>query len=291
MFSKISSNLHKFMAVPALLLFAVFFVYPLSRGIGISLTNYNGISAGQFVGLHNFIRFFSDERAIDDIVHTLQFGIASTVLLNVFGLAYALVMDRNTLGHRVARTIVYIPAVISGLIMGYIWLMILSSDTGTVYKVLQSFGAEKLFVDYLGSMKDAMWLIIAVNVWQFVGGPMIIYLAGLQSIPVELYEASRIDGANYFQNLRHVTLPLLVPSIKINVITNLIGSFAVFDIIVALTGGGPGYATESLSMFIYRNTYGGNTGYATAVAIIMFFLVLIPVALSLSAFRNRQVEL
>lgn len=291
MFSKIGSNLHKYMAVPALLLFAVFFVYPLSRGIGISLTNYNGISAGQFVGLHNFIRFFSDERAISDIVHTLQFGIASTVLLNVFGLAYALIMDRNTLGHRVARTIVYIPAVISGLIMGYIWLMILSSDTGTVYKVLQSLGAEKLFVDYLGSMKDAMGLIIAVNVWQFVGGPMIIYLAGLQSIPVELYEASRIDGANYFQNLWHVTLPLLTPSIKINVITNLIGSFAVFDVIVALTGGGPGYATESLSMFIYRNTYGGSTGYATAVAIIMFFIVLIPVALSLTVFRNRQVEL
>lgn len=291
MVKKVSSNLHRLMAVPAILLFAVFFVYPLFRGIGISLTNYNGISAGKFVGLKNFIRFFSDQRAIGDIWNTLQFALVSTVLLNVFGLAYALILDQNTLLKRVSRTVVYIPAVISGLIMGYVWLMILSPETGTFYQLLRSIGAEKLFVDFLGNMKTAMWLIIMVNVWQFVGGPMIIYLAGLQSVPVELYEACKIDGANYFQTLWKITLPLLMPSIKINVITNLIGSFAVFDIIVALTNGGPGYSTESLSMFIYRNTYGGATGYATAVAIIMFFIVLIPVALSLAVIRHRQVEI
>jgi raffinose/stachyose/melibiose transport system permease protein len=291
MASKINSNLHKFMAVPAVILFAIFFVYPLCRGVGISLTNYNGISAPKFVGLKNFIEFFHDERALKDILNTLQFGLVSAALLNIFGLMYALIFDMNTTIKRVCRTIVYIPAVISGLIMGYIWLMILSPETGMLYKILLSINAQGLFKDLLGSMDNAMWLIIGVNVWQWVGGPMIIYLAGLQSIPVELYEASKMDGASYLTNLWHITLPLLIPSIKINVITNIIGSLAVFDIIAALTDGGPGYATESLSMFIYRNTYGGSTGYATAVAVIMFFIVLIPVVLSLTVMRSKEVEM
>ncbi len=291
MVRKIGSNLHKFMAVPAALLFAVFFVYPLFRGVGISFTDYNGISAPGFVGFENFISFFSDERALKDIVNTLQFGLMSAILLNIFGLVYALVLDGNSAIKRVSRTIVYIPAVISGLIMGYVWLMILSPQTGTFYKILESLNALGLYKDWLGNMNDAMWAIIAVNVWQWVGGPMIIYLAGLQSIPVELYEASRMDGANYLKNLWHVTLPLLIPSVKINVITNIIGSLAVFDVIAALTDGGPGYATESLSMFIYRNTYGGSTGYATAVAVIMFFIILIPVAVSLFILKSREVEM
>lgn len=291
MIIKISSNLHKFMAVPAVILFAIFFVYPLGRGVGISLTDYDGISAPDFVGFKNFVEFFRDERALKDILNTLQFGLISAALLNIFGLSYALIFDNNTTIKRVCRTIVYIPAVISGLIMGYIWLMILSPETGILYKILQLINAQGLFKDFLGNMDTAMWLIIAVNVWQWVGGPMIIYLAGLQSIPVELYEASKMDGANYLTNLWNITLPLLIPSIKINVITNIIGSLAVFDIIAALTDGGPGYATESLSMFIYRNTYGGSAGYATAVAIIMFFIVLIPVILSLTVMRSKEVEM
>jgi raffinose/stachyose/melibiose transport system permease protein len=279
------------MALPAVILFAIFFVYPLCRGIGISLTDYNGISTPNFIGIENFIRFFHDERALKDILNTLQFGLISAALLNIFGLIYALIFQENTPIKRIARTVVYIPAVISGLIMGYIWLMILSPQTGTLYKLLQLMNAQGLFKDFLGNMDTAMWLIIAVNVWQWVGGPMIIYLAGLQAIPVELYEASKMDGADYLTNLWRITLPLLLPSIKINVITNIIGSLAVFDVIAALTDGGPGYATESLSMFIYRNTYGGATGYATSVAIIMFFIVLIPVALSLTIMKSKEVEM
>ncbi len=279
------------MAVPAILLFLVFFIYPLFRGIGYSLTNYNGITPGKFIGLKNFVDFFHDSRAIRDIWNTLQFGLVSAVLLNVFGLLYALIFDHNTRYDRVGRTVVYIPAVISGLIMGYIWLMILSPQTGSYYQLLSSLHAPGLFHDLLGSMKNAMWAIIAVNVWQFVGGPMIIYLAGLQSIDPDLYEAGMIDGAGYFQRLWRITLPLLIPSIKINVITNIIGSLAVFDVIVALTNGGPGFATESLSMFIYRNAYGGSTGYATAVAIIMFFIILVPVSVSLVIINRKEVEL
>jgi len=292
MIKKISSNnLHKYMALPAILLFLLFFVYPLSRGIGFSMMKYNGVSAPEFIGLGNFIAFFHDSRAMRDVLNTLQFGFSSAVLLNIFGLTYALIFDGNTFIKRLGRTVVYIPAVISGLIMGYVWLMILSSQTGTYYQILQKIHALWLYKDFLGSMKDAMWLIIIVNVWQYVGMTMTIYLAGLQLIPTEIYEASEIDGANYFQTLFHITIPLLIPSIKINVITNIIGSLVVFDVIVALTNGGPGNATESLSLFIYRNAYGGATGYATAVSIIMFFIILIPVAISLAIINKKQIEM
>jgi raffinose/stachyose/melibiose transport system permease protein len=291
MIKRISSNLHKYMALPAILLFLLFFLYPLCRGIGFSMMKYNGISAPKFIGLGNFIAFFHDSRALKDILNTLQFGLCSAILLNIFGLIYALIFDANSFIKRLGRTVVYTPAVISGLIMGYVWLMILSPQTGTYYQILQKIHALWLYTDFLGSMKYAMWLIIIVNVWQFVGGPMIIYLAGLQSIDVQIYEASKIDGAGYFQNLFRVTIPLLIPSIRINVITNIIGSLAVFDIIKALTDGGPGFATESLSMFIYKNTYGGATGYATAVSIVMFFIILIPVVISLTIINKKEVEM
>lgn len=291
MSKKISDRLYYLMALPAILLFLVFFIYPLCRGIGYSLTDYNGISPGKFIGLKNFTDFFKDGRAVKDIWNTLQFGLVSALLLNVFGLIYALLFQKNTLYNRVARTIVYTPAVISGLIMGYIWLMILSPQTGSYYKLLSNIHAISIYRDLLGNMNNAMWAIVVVNVWQFVGGPMIIYLAGLQSIGNDIYEAGMIDGAGYLQRLFSITLPLLIPSIRINVITNIIGSLAVFDVIVALTNGGPGYATESLSMFIYRNAYGGSTGYATAVAIIMFFIILIPVAISLSIINKKEVEM
>ena len=286
MITTFRNRLHRYMALPAVLLFTVFFLLPLCQGIGISLTDYNGIAPPRFIGLGNFLRFLRDERAMHDIGNTLQFGLASAVLLNLFGLAYALLFDGSTHGRRIGRTLVYMPAVISGLVMGYIWLMILSPQTGSLDRMLSQLGLSALYRDTLGDMNRAMGTIIAVNVWQWVGGPMIIYLAGLQAIPVELHEAAHMDGAGAIRCFRHITLPLLVPSIRINVVTNLIGSLGVFDVITALTDGGPGYATESLSIFIYRNAYGGATGYATAVAVVLFLLVLVPVLFSLSLLKT-----
>ncbi len=117
---------------------------------------------------------------------------------------------------------------------------------------------------------------------------MVIYLAGLQSIPEELYESAKIDGASYWSSFRYVTLPMLMPSIRINVVTNIIGSLAVFDIVMALTDGGPGYSTETLSIYIMRMCYGSKTGYSTAVALIMFFIILIPVIISMRLTREKE---
>lgn len=288
---KINTNLHRVMAIPAIMLFALFFIYPLTQGIGISLTDSNGMTEPSFVGFQNFIDFFQDDRAKTDLYNTVFFALGSAPLLNIFGLLYALLLDRPYRGKAIVRAIVYLPAVISPLIMGYIWYFILQPQRGFLYHVFEKLNLQAMDGNWLGDSSTALKVIILVNVWQFVGMTMIIYLAGLQSIPQEIYEASRIDGAGYFTTLRYITLPLLYPSIQINVVTNIIGSLSVFEVIIALTEGGPGYSTESLSIYIMRMLYGSFTGYSTAVALVLFVMIIVPVLLFLKLTRKHEIEM
>ncbi|WP_312692605.1 carbohydrate ABC transporter permease [Caproiciproducens sp.] len=281
-------GLHTFMAVPAFLLFALFFVYPLIQGIGMSLTDWNGISQANFIGLKNFTDFFQDERAVGDIRNTLLFALGSAPLLNIVGLCYALLMNGKFKGKSIARVIIYLPAVISPLIMGYIWYLLLQPGRGFVFHALELIGKSSWLGNWLGDFTASMIVLVLVNVWQYAGMTMVVYLAGLQSIPGELYESAKMDGAGSWNSFRYITLPMLLPSIRINVVTNIIGSLSVFDIIMALTDGGPGYATESLSVYIMRMCYGSKTGYSTAVAIIMFFIILIPVIISMRLTRGKE---
>lgn len=290
-FHKMNLNLHKIMAIPAFILFAVFFIYPLAKGIGISLTDWDGITKAKFIGLDNFLAFFKDERARNDIATTVFFALGSAPLLNIFGFLFALLLDCKLKGRSIARAIIYMPAVISPLIMGYIWYYILQPQRGFLAVIAQSFHSAAFDGNWLGDRHTALTVIILVNVWQFAGMTMVIYLAGLQGIPEEVNDACRIDGAGYFQKLGYVIIPQLTPSIKINVVTNIIGSLSVFDVIMAITEGGPGYSTESLSIYIMRMCYGSYTGYSTAVAIILFVMILLPVALFMRLMRSREFEM
>lgn len=281
-------GLHTFMAVPAFLLFTLFFIYPLLQGIGMSLTDWDGLGRANFIGLTNFIDFFKDKRAVSDIGNTLLFALGSAPLLNIIGLSYALLMNRKFKGKGIARTIIYLPAVISPLIMGYIWYLLLQPGRGFLFHALDLIGKSAWLGNWMGNYPTEMMVLILVNVWQYAGMTMVIYLAGLQGIPEELYESARIDGAGYWKSFRYVTFPMLMPSIRINVVTNIIGSLAVFDIVMALTDGGPGYATETLSIYIMRMCYGSKTGYSTAVALIMFVIILIPVVISMRITRQKE---
>ncbi len=281
-------GIHTFMAIPAFLLFAVFFLYPLGRGLQMSLTNWDGIGKAEFIGLGNFRSFFTDKRAMGDIRNTLLFALGSAPLLNIVGLGYALLMNGRFRGKSLARMFIYMPAIISPLIMGYIWYLLLQPGRGFLFHLLDKMGKGAWFGNWLGSFGSAMLVLILVNVWQYAGMTMVIYLAGLQSIPTELYEAGKMDGASGISAFRYITIPLLGPSIRINIITNIIGSLSVFDIVMSLTGGGPGYQTETLSIYIMRMCYGSKTGYSTAVAVIMFFIILIPVLAALRLTREKE---
>jgi raffinose/stachyose/melibiose transport system permease protein len=264
-------------ALPALIVFFIFFIYPFLNGFWLSLTKWNGYTDPTFIGLKNFEDIFQDARALSAIKNTVVFALISTPLLNLFGLGYALLLENTrSMMVKVTRTLVYVPAIISPLIMGYVWFFIMKSG-GTGQALLSSLGLNALVFDWLAKPSLALALIITVNTWQFAGMTMIIYLSALQAVPQELYEAADVDGASYWQKLIHVKLPSITSAITINILTNIIGSLAIFDVIVALTDGGPGYATESLSIYIMRMSYGGSTGFAVAVAMVMFFITFIPV--------------
>lgn len=285
---KAQKNWHMLMILPAVLLFSVFFLFPILQGILLSLTNWNGFGRMDFVGLKNFIAFFSDDRALNAMKNTLIFGVCGAVLLNLFGLVYALILDSGLKANGVVRTLVYLPNIISPLIMGYIWVLILSSEGGVLKTTLEALNLPFLYHDWLADPRAAIVVILVINLWQGVGGDMMIYTAGLQTISETVHEAALVDGAGYFRELFRVKLPLLGPSLRVNIITNLIGCMSIFDVIMSLTGGGPGFFTESLSVFIYRQSTSGNAGYSSAVAVLLFVAILLPVTVSFLATRSME---
>ncbi len=288
MLKKIKANYYKCMALPAFLLFFCFFIYPLCLGIGMSFTNWDGVSAEKtFVGLWNFREFFRDSRAIHTMLTTIKYGLLEPICINVVGLGLALFLDSKLKMTNLMRTFVYLPSVISALVMGYVWQLMLRPDGGAVRQVMEFLGFGAHFKAWLAYPDSALWIILLVNVWQFSGPAMVIYLAGLQSVPQELYEVATIDGAGYLQKLKCVTFPMLKPAFQINVITNIIGALSVHDSVVALTDGGPGYATETISVYIYRMSAGARAGYATAVAIILLLITMLP---TIFIYRAMQKE-
>jgi raffinose/stachyose/melibiose transport system permease protein len=287
----LGDNLHKWMIFPAFVLFLTFVLIPLVFSFGLSFTSWNGIGQASFVGLANFAAFFSDERAGNAVKNSVVFAVCSVPLLNILGLGYAMLLDKGRHFNQVVKAIVYIPAVISPLIMGYIWLLVLKDNYGVLYTIFNLFGQGSSYQNLLGNKDLALVVIILVNTFQYVGLTMTIYSAGLQAIPTDLYESASVDGASWGQKFLHITLPMLGPSILINVITNIIGSLGIFDLVVSLTNGGPGYHTETLSLYIYRLAYGARSGYASALAVIMFFLILFPVLIAYAIMRKSNLYL
>ena len=195
-------------------------------------------------------------------------------------------MNGRFRGKSLARMFIYMPAIISPLIMGYIWYLLLQPGRGFLFHLLDKMGKGAWFGNWLGSFGSAMLVLILVNVWQYAGMTMVIYLAGLQSIPRSCMKRERWTALPVYRLFGYITIPLLGPSIRINVITNIIGSLSVFDIVMSLTGGGPGQATTVMSINIIRTAFTNyQTGYASAQALVMFIIVLI---ITLIQWRGQQ---
>ena len=277
--------------VPALALFAVFVVLPFIKGIYLSLTNWNGYSPSyKFVGLKNYARMLTDEPVRPAFVNTIIYGFGSTLVQNVLGIAFAILLNKKFRGRSLIRTVIYLPVMIAPLIMGYIMYFFFTYNNGAVNDVLKLFGAQP--VDWLAKGSRAVIILMLVNSLQFAGISMVIYLAGLQNIPTLYYDAAAIDGVNDRQRFFYVTLPLLMPAVTSSVTINLIGGLKLFDVISALTGGGPGYDTNSLSTLIHRLYFGSErAGYAAAVGLVFFVFIMIVSNIVVKALQKRQVEL
>ena len=277
--------------VPAIILFIIFVIYPLIKGVFLSFTNWNGYSQTyKMVGLNNYIRMLDDQNVHRAFLNTLIYGVGSTVLQNVLGLALALLLNQKFRGRAVTRTIVYLPVMLAPLIMGYIMYFFFSFNNGAINDLIGIFG--KAPVDWLADGNRGVMIMTLVNTLQFVGISMVIYLAGLQGIADMYYEAAAIDGVKSGQKFRYITLPLLMPAISSSVTINLIGGLKLFDIIMALTSGGPGYDTHSLSTLVHRTYFGSeNAGYASAIGLVSFALIMVLSNIVVKCLEKKEVDL
>jgi raffinose/stachyose/melibiose transport system permease protein len=276
---------------PALVVYAVVVLYPSLAGIFYAFTDWRGLGDWSFVGLDNFDKLLSDDRAIGSLRNTLLLTVAIVVVQNAVGLLLALGVHARIKSRAVLRVIFFAPVVVSPVMVAFLWKYIYNPDPDAgLNAVLGAVGLGALRHDWLGDSSLALWSVGAMIVWQFAGYSMVIFLANLEGIPEELREASLIDGAGPFTRFRYVIWPLLGPAITINVMLSTIGGLKLFDQIFAATNGGPGYATETLSTVIYKEAFVyGNYGYSTAIAFVLALFVAAVSLVQIRYLRGREV--
>jgi len=277
--------------LPALTIFLTITYYPLIFSFFYSVTDFTGRSLDfNFVGLENFRNAMNDSLVRASIWNTFSFALFTTLIGNSVNLLLALVLDSGLRTKNYLRTAFYIPCLLSPVIVSAIFGSILQYD-GVLNTFLKTIGLDFLALDYFGKMNLAMPMLMALNIWQWCGYGAIIYLAGLQTIPTEYYEAATIDGAGAFDKFFKITLPLLMPSITIVTFMSLTGGLKLFDLPFILTKGGPGNATQTIGTAIYKIGFEYNKmGYATAIAVLFFFVIAILAIAQLRLTRSREVE-
>jgi raffinose/stachyose/melibiose transport system permease protein len=267
-----------YFVLPALILYVVFFIIPNVSGIGLAFTDWSSYrSEINFIGLDNFRRIFSpDEAYMTYISNTFIFTISTSIVKLVLGLALALLLNQGIKRFvHLYRMMVFLPAVLPILVVALIFRSILNPATGLLNTFLRGIGADALASPWLVDPRIALGSVIGVDTWRGVGYIMVILLAGLQTIPREYYEAAEVDGANAWSRLRHITLPLLMPAIVVVTVLNVLYGLRVFDIVYALTNGGPGYATEVLATGIFRAFAQGLYGLGTAINSLLFVILIV----------------
>ncbi len=276
------------MALPAFVLFFVLHTIPAIQGFFYSFTDYAGYGTWQWVGFKNYVNLFQDDRIRDSYVFTIKFAVLATILINVVALAIAVFLNSKIKFRNAFRGIFFMPYVMSILIVGYIFNFIFANS-------LPWFG-EKLGIGWLSTNilanENLAWLgIVAVQTWMSMAFAIIIYLAGLQTIDPQLYEAASLDGASAWLQFRQITFPLLAAFFTINMVLTLKGMLMVFDLIFSLTNGGPGTATESISFVIYRGGFeGGEFAYQMANAMVLFVLIVFFSIFQLRILQRREVH-
>ena len=274
-------------ALPALAI--AFIVHYLAVGIGgvYAFTDWRGIGPWNWVGVQNFVEIFSGELGQRSVWNTLLLAFGFVIGTNVLGLLLALGLNRGVKLRYVLRVVIFMPTVLSPLAVSYIWRFIYQPD-GALNGFLASIGLEQLQRTWLADPSAAVWTILVVMVWQSTGLVMVIYLAGLAGVPQEIEEASLIDGASLWQRFRYVTLPSIRPSVVIASTLMTIQGLRVFDQVMALTGGGPFNATETLATQVYKQTFAyGQFGYGAALSLVLTVLILVISLVQLALVRGR----
>ena len=273
--------------IPILILFFLFNTLPLIRGVIYSFTNYKGYGTYDFVGFRNYVDLFQDSRVGKFYLFTFKFAIVSTIITNLVSLILALGLNSKIKGKSALRGIYFIPNVLGGLVVGYIFSFIFTYILPTIG---QKLGIGFLSSSMLSSENTAWLAIVFVACWQSIAMNTIIYISGLQTVPEDVYEAGAIDGATGWAKFKNLTFPLIIPFFSINMVLCMKNFLMVFDQIMALTKGGPAQSTESISYLIYNNGMsGGQFGFQSANAVI-FFIVIVVISVCQMKFTGSKEE-
>jgi raffinose/stachyose/melibiose transport system permease protein len=261
-------------ALPAMLLFAFVVLVPSVRGVYYAFTDWDGLDPSfAVIGLRNFATMIGDADAMQAVGHTLLIAVSITIIQNGLGLLLALGVNSAIKSRNLLRVFLFAPAVVTPIVTAYLWRNLLGPD-GAVNSLLNAVGLGGWQQDWLGDPDLALWSIVGVIVWQYAGYSMVIFVAGLQSVPREIYEAADLDGAGPVRRFWSVIRPLLAPAFTVNLMLSIIGGIKLFDQVYALTGGGPGHATDTLSTLIYKDAFTlGEFGYSIALAVVLTVIV------------------
>lgn len=273
---------------PSLLAFVVVVLIPLLLGIYYSFTDWNGIgNSAQFIGLENYVKVFADEGFKQSFGFTVKFTLASIVVINFLGFTLALLVTRESKISNPLRTVFFMPNLIGGLILGFIWQFIFVNVFNGLGQALN----QTWMMGWLSNEKTGFWGLVILTAWQMAGYVMVIYVAGLQNVPPELNEAAKIDGASPLQRIRLITFPMVRPAFTVSLFLTLSNSFKLFDQNLALTNGGPGNATQMLALNIYQTAFSYNKmSLAQAKAVIFFILVAVIALTQVYLTKKGEVE-
>ena len=273
--------------IPVVLLFFFFNTFPLLRGVYYSFTNFKGYGSYEIVGLRNYIDLFTDSRVGNSYLFTIKYAVVCTIIVNVISLLLALGLNSKIKGKTVLRGIYFIPNILGGLVVGYIFSFFF---TYILPYVGQALGIKALSSSMLSSESTAWFAIVLVGAWQSIAMNTIIYISGLQTVPEDVYEAGSIDGATGWKKFKSLTFPLIIPFFSINMVLCVKNFLMVFDQIMALTKGGPSQSTESISYLIYQNGInGGQFGFQSANAVV-FFVVIVTISVLQLRFTGKKEE-
>ena len=265
---------------PTLAAFLIAFAIPFLMGIYLSFTQFTTITDASFAGIQNYIKAFSDNSFLSALRFTVRFTLVSVITVNVIAFTLAMILTKGLRGTNFFRTVFFMPNLIGGIVLGYIWQIIING-------VLQYAGVTITFDPKYGFLG----LVILTN-WQLIGYMMIVYIAGIQNIPGDLIDASKVDGAGFFDTLKNVTIPMVMPSVTICLFLTLTNSFKLFDANLALTDGAPAGKTTMLALDIYKTFYGriGYQGVGQAKAVVFFIIVALIALVQLGITRRKEVD-
>ena len=268
------------LALPTVIAFMISFLVPFVMGIYLSFCKFKTIKMTTWVGFDNYLKAFANEDFINALWFTVKFTIVSVITINILAFVFAMLLTKALRGTNIFRTIFFMPNLIGGIVLGYIWLMIIN---GFLYYFKATITTDATY---------GFWGLVILMNWQLIGYMMVIYISGIQNISPDLIEAAQIDGANSVQRLFHITIPQVMPSITICLFLTLTNSFKLFDQNYALTAGAPGKQTQMLALDIYNTFYGkvGWQGVGQAKAVIFFIIVAVIALTQLFLTRSKEVE-